>query len=122
MEKLEDSGSATKGRRQLIKDLLWDFSYIKELLGYEDYRRVPTSGELICAMRRFMRELIVEIHANFCDSPVIEDEDEVAECYELWNGMRRKLGSYYKGCVSHSVISIYITRGLLKGGKECAIF
>lgn len=95
---------------------------IKELPGYEDYRTVPTSGELICAMRRFMRELIVEIHANFCDSPVIEDEDEAAECYELWNGMRRKLGSYCKGCVSHSVISIYITRGPLKGGKECAIF
>lgn len=44
VEKLEGSGPATKGQRQLIKDLLRDFPDVKELPEYEDYLAAPTSG------------------------------------------------------------------------------
>lgn len=44
VEKLEGSGPVTKGQQQLIENLLRDFSDVKELPEYEDYRVAPMSG------------------------------------------------------------------------------
>ena len=44
VEKLEGSGSVTKGQQQIIENLLRDFPDAKELPEYEDYSAVSTFG------------------------------------------------------------------------------